>query len=342
VPEREVAGGSGQQRLDVRERWSTGGAQEAVVPDCDEALWQAMLEEASDAFVCGKRAALPLGACTLLAAEGDVPVFKLFDAVVREGNATDGGGEGGDDLGAGASGCTVGDPWLTPDVGGHVTEQVGVGEFLLALPPEDFRQSAHRHQPVRITGAEPARTIWRQGPAWYERMDMRMRGHISGPGMQHAKHADPAAEVLGVEGESLQSGSGGVKDQVAHPLLVRAGHGSQCLGEGKGDEQRGHGQQQLPLLVEPPGGVVVLARGTMVMRAGMVAVLECLALGALGDMTAESFGAAWCNGLHGCQVAWGHPVAAAGAVVGAMTPEEVGQLDHGRPRETLRGRAGVP
>ena len=50
-----------------------------------------MLEEASDAFVCGKRAALPLGACTLLAAEGDVPVFKLFDAVVREGNATDGG-----------------------------------------------------------------------------------------------------------------------------------------------------------------------------------------------------------------------------------------------------------
>src|SRR3989442_10618427 len=70
VPEREVAGGSGQQRLDVRERWSTGGAQEAVVPDCDEALWQAMLEEASDAFVCGKRAALPLGAWTLLAAEG--------------------------------------------------------------------------------------------------------------------------------------------------------------------------------------------------------------------------------------------------------------------------------
>ena len=59
VPQREVTGGSGQQMPDVRERLSTGGAQEAVVPDFDEALWQAMLEEAADACLCGKRAVLP-------------------------------------------------------------------------------------------------------------------------------------------------------------------------------------------------------------------------------------------------------------------------------------------
>jgi len=169
-----------------------------------------------------------------------------------------------------------------------------------------------------------------------------MRGHIPGPGMPHPQHADPAAEVFGVEGASLQSGSGGLKEQVVHTLLVRAGHGSQCLGQGKGDEQRGHGQQPLPLRVEPPGGVVVLARGPMAILAGMVAVLEFVALCALGDMTAERFGTAWFNGLHGCQGAWGHPVAEAGAVVGSMPPEDGGQLDHGRPREPLSGRSCGP
>ena len=171
---------------------------------------------------------------------------------------------------------------------------------------------------------------------------MRMRGQIAGPGVQDATHADLAAEVCGVEGESLQRGSGGLQEQVVHTRLVRAGDGAQFLGQGKGDEKRGHGQQQLPLLVEPPGGGGVLARGTMAVRAGMVAVLAFLARCALGDMTAESFSAAWFNGLHGCQVACGPLVAEAGAGVGAMTPEDVGQLDHGRPRETIRGRACVP
>jgi len=161
VPSREVAGGSGQQLPEVRERLSTGGAQAAVVPDCDAARWQDRREEASDACFCGKRAAWPLVAFALLDAAGDVPVCKRFDAVGGDRTAPDGGGEGGDDRAAGASWFTGGDPWLAPDVGGHVTEQVGVGEFLRELPLEDFRQSAHRHQPVRITGEEPARTIWR-------------------------------------------------------------------------------------------------------------------------------------------------------------------------------------
>lgn len=152
MQEREVADGSGQQMPDVRERWSTGGAQEAVAPDFDEAFWQDMLEEASDEFFCGKRSALPLVACALLEAEGDVPVFKLFNAVVGDSNAPDVGGKVGDDLVAGAGGFTVGDPWLAPDVGGHVTEQGGLGECLLELPTEDGGEGSYRHKPVIIAG----------------------------------------------------------------------------------------------------------------------------------------------------------------------------------------------
>ena len=49
----EVTGGSGQQMPEVREDVSPGRAQEAVVSDFDEALWQDMLEEASDECLCG-------------------------------------------------------------------------------------------------------------------------------------------------------------------------------------------------------------------------------------------------------------------------------------------------
>ena len=49
----EVTGGRGQQMPDVRAYVATGRAQEAVVSDVDEALWQDMLEEASDACLCG-------------------------------------------------------------------------------------------------------------------------------------------------------------------------------------------------------------------------------------------------------------------------------------------------
>ncbi len=148
----EVTGGSGQQMPDVREDVSTGRAQEAVVPDCDEALWQDMLEEASDEFLCGKRAAMPLVAFALLEAEGDVPVFKFFNAVVGDSNASDVGGEVGDDLCAGAGWFTMGYPCLLPDVGGGVIEQVGLGDLLLDLPPEGVRHRSPRKKPILIAG----------------------------------------------------------------------------------------------------------------------------------------------------------------------------------------------
>jgi hypothetical protein len=71
--------------------------------------------------------------------------------------------------------------------------------------------------------------------------------------------------------------------------------------------------------------------------AGMIAVLQCTAIGALVDMTAKSLSTALFNGRHGGQVAGGHTVADAGAILGPMAPEDLGQLDHERPPETISG-----
>lgn len=338
----EVTGGSGQQMPDVREDVATGRAQEAGVSDCEEALGQDMLEEASDACLCGERPVLPRVAPTRFEAEGDVSVCELFHAVVGHGNASDGGGEGGDDLCAGADWFTMGDPGLLPDGGGCMIEQVGVGDLLLALAPEDVRQRSHRNKPILRAGCEPLRAVGRQCPSRDEVMDMRMGGHISGPGVEDAHHTDLAAKVFGVQGECRQGSSRGLQEHVVHTLLVRTGSRPQGLRQGKGDETRGHGQEQLPLRVEPPGGLVVLARGTVPILAGMRALLECLALCALGDMTAKSLGTAWCTLLHGSQVAGGHTVAETGAILGSMESEDVSQRDQDSPRETLRGRSCAP
>lgn len=152
VPRRGGAGRSGQQLPDVQERLSTGGAQETVVPALDEPLRQDRREEAADALLCGTRAAWPLVGCARLDAEGDAPVIELFDAVGGESNAPDRGGEGGDDLVAAAGWFTVGAPWLAPEVGGQVSDEVGLGKVGSALAPEACREGWHGHQPIRLAG----------------------------------------------------------------------------------------------------------------------------------------------------------------------------------------------
>ena len=163
-----------------------------------------------------------------------------------------------------------------------------------------------------------------------------------GPGGQQAQQAALPAEVGGISGASLPSGSGKVQAEVVQALWARAGERLPCLGQRQGAEKRGPGQKPRPLRVKPPGGGVVLARGTVARRAGRRAVREGLARCARGDRPAQGFGTTRCHGLHGCQGTWGHPGAAEGAGGGAVTPAEGSQLDHDRPRERLRGRAYAP
>jgi hypothetical protein len=51
-------------------------------------------------------------------------------------------------------------------------------------------------------------------------MDMRMIGQVSCPGVEDPDHADLPTEVAGIERECLQSGRGGLKEQVVYDILL--------------------------------------------------------------------------------------------------------------------------
>jgi hypothetical protein len=152
-------GGGVQDTPEVSTRCSTVRAQEAVVADFDEALGSHRLEAAAEERFGGKRQVLPRAACAVLDSECYRPIFKLFRAVVGEGNPTDGGGEVGDDRRAGAGWFTVDPPVMLPDLGRPVLEQPGFGQRRLELAAEDFGEGADGNQPIRLAGGEPCRAV---------------------------------------------------------------------------------------------------------------------------------------------------------------------------------------
>jgi hypothetical protein len=174
-------------------------------------------------------------------------------------------------------------------------------------------------------------------------MDRRMGGEVPGPGVEDAHHAEWAAEVVGVQSQCLQGGSGGLQEQGGETVLVRTGHRAQCLGQRQGDQTVRDRQEQCPLLFQPACGRGMLTRGAMPVRTRMRALLQLPAGGTRGEMPPQSLGAARFNRLHGRQVAGEHAVCALRPVGRAMASEDRGQLDHGGPPAPLRGRPeGLP
>lgn len=97
---RGVAGARRQACPELREHRAMVRAQEAVGADFGAPPWQPRLEEATNERFGRCRAVLLLGAPARLAVAGAVPIFARFQAVDGEGKPVDGGGEGGEDLGA--------------------------------------------------------------------------------------------------------------------------------------------------------------------------------------------------------------------------------------------------
>lgn len=167
-------------------------------------------------------------------------------------------------------------------------------------------------------------------------MHMRMGGQVPSPGVEDAHHANLPAEGVRIQRECLQGSSGGLKEQVVHELLVRAGNRPQCLRQRTGDQKVWDRQEEGTLPFQPTCGCFMLTRGTMPVRAGMRAVLQLSALRTLGDMATKSLSTALLNGFHGCQVAEGHTVAEAGAILWSMAPKDVGPFNQSRPPMAVR------
>jgi hypothetical protein len=337
LPSRVVARAGFQKRPHLLEGWAAVRAQEAIVSDRDKALGPHVLEAAADELFGGKCPVFPQVAPACREPAGDLPVFQRFTAVVGDGQAADVWGEVRADLGAGAGRLTMRPPGLWPDVGGHLSEQAGCGQGCPERATEEFGARADRDKPGMLAGREPWGALWRQGSTGHESMDLWMIGHIPRPGVQDPNHAELPAEALGVHGQGVPSGSGGLEEQVRQEVWVRAGHGPQFLGQGKGDQNRGDGQEPLAWRFQPVWSLGIVALGTMPICAGMIAVLRCTARHALRDRPTEGCSPAVCNGLHGLYVALGEAVVEWGARLRSIAPADVRQLEQGCAPGAVRG-----
>ena len=191
-------GTPGEECAALRQRWATVCAEDAVGADLHASLRQDVLEEAAHTRFGGQRPMGPQVTRTLLDAAGDGAIFALYEAVLGDGEAVEGRGEGGEHLRARAGWLTVGKPALRPDLEWHVCQETGGAEGLLELAPEECGEGMDGHQPLGIPGCEPRRAVRRQGAARHEIMARRMVGHLLGPGMQDPDHAALSAPIGGV------------------------------------------------------------------------------------------------------------------------------------------------
>ena len=82
------------------------------------------------------------------------------------------------------------------------------------------------------------------------------------------------------------------------------------------------------MLFQPFIRLIILALWAVPVFARMVAVTMFLAVGAVIDLAAESFGAAAFDVLHCPPMRRQHPIGEFGSVVGAVEAEDVRDLDH--------------
>ena len=126
---------------------------------------------------------------------------------------------------------------------------------------------------------------------------------------------------------------GGAQQEVVETFLVAACQGSQGTGERKGDQKVREGQQETRVVVPPGVGLVMLARRTVSMLAGVRAGMVLLTWRTVKELAAKSLGATLLDVLHGVKMRGRHAVAACGAVRCAVEAEEVSNLSHHRSRK---------
>ena len=109
----------------------------------------------------------------------------------------------------------------------------------------------------------PGLFVWTPPARGRQVMHVGMVGQLAGPGMQDAHQPDLATHKARIASELLGSLCGSPEQQVVNAFLVLAGKLAELCGEGEGQQEVGHGQQQFPLQLEPFFGLFVLALGTM-------------------------------------------------------------------------------
>jgi hypothetical protein len=158
--------------------------------------------------------------------------------------------------------------------------------------------------------------------------------------VEHAGHADGAAQQRGIGGEGGQGGSGLFEKKIITQLLVTAEEVAELRGDGKGNKMTGHGQEACFLPCLPLGGAVAAAGIAGAVPAGdggrglRAAAVAAVKYGAAGGRAAAQ------DGLRGTHVRPRHGGSVPLRIAGPEAPEDICEGDHCRRRSTGGKSAG--
>lgn len=173
--------------------------------------------------------------------------------------------------------------------------------------------------------------VGRQSDRWGQIMDVGMLAQITGPGLQHADHADLAANEAWVACAVLEGGGRGPKKERIDLLLMALGNFSQFGWYGKGDHEIGYGEQEILLPRLPGLGRVLFAARTVAIAAGVVPVAHGRAGRAGVALPAQHRSTTGFDCRHRRKMTGQHPVRALLAVGWPRAPEDRAERGHGRP-----------
>ena len=219
----------------------------------------------------------------------------------------------------------VDDPVLFPDGGRDIVGEArflqGVEEFGL----EDSGEGFDREQEVMV-GRQPGVMIGCQPTRGNEIVNVRMIGQVASPGVQDTDQAKLSADKTGILGQELRCSCGCAKEQVIDKCLVTAGEWAEGGGDGEGEHEVRDRQQEILLFLEPILGFIVLALWAMTVAAGVIAVLDLVAMRAGEGLSTQGRSTAQLNGAHSLTVAWEQVIGILQAIGRTVLAEDICQF----------------
>lgn len=195
---------------------------------------------------------------------------------------------------SGTGGLATHVPGLFPHLLWNLGEQIGM--FLEQTSFEEgaevFTQRFVMEQEV-FARWDPGASIQTQAAAGNEIMNVGMKDQAARPGVEHAQHAQLRAQTFGIGRQVLQGLGAGGKEQVQANAQMRADEKPEGFGHREGDQEVRHRKEQTLLLaLQPILGVGVAALRTMPVVAGVVAVVELVAVRTTKELASQHGSAA--------------------------------------------------
>jgi hypothetical protein len=306
------------------------GTPQPIGPDVVEPLGQHLRPKAPEALVGGPRQGVPTLVLGVLVAKAHLAILDAAETGVGQRAPVDISAQVVQDfLRAWHRRLAVDHPLRGPDHLGndqvraflaHQSETQATKQLREGLDGDEVGRA--RWPPCGAVGGDPA--------SRHQAVDMRMVGQGAGPGVEATQDAHQAAHIMRVHGECDERLGCGAQPHIVQVFWVAADEVVERLGQGQDPMQGGHGQPFLPPRCQPHLGVMMMARGTTPVAAGVVGIVLLTAVITRQQMATQGRGPAVDHRRHRTAMT-GQEIGAQPLLRGGtIGPEDVCHLWHAR------------